>query len=94
MLVHLKTQLLNSLQSCSFPHYRFKKCALYLPGLTGIGGKDIRTLGIPSLDEYLGAYNAMVPHHKAYNFDFYMAFVHFRGGAVMNGVYSRALKGK
>jgi aminoglycoside phosphotransferase (APT) family kinase protein len=59
----------------------------------GLGGKDLKALGIPSKDEYLEMYcrrtsRSGIPHR-----DFYMAYNMFRLAAILQGIMGRVVEG-
>ena len=49
--------------------------------------------GLPSLMNYIDQYCQGVGLQDIPNWDFYVAFVHFRGGAILQGVYKRFTQG-
>ena len=56
-------------------------------------GVDLKTLGIPTLQEYTLMYQSQVGDVNLVNFDFYVAFCFYRAAAVLQGVAKRSLQG-
>src|SRR6202790_3559179 len=59
----------------------------------GLGGKDLKALGIPSKEDYLAMYcrrtgRSGIPHR-----DFYMAYNMFRLAAILQGIMGRVVEG-
>jgi len=61
--------------------------------VAGLGGADIAVLGIPSEDEYLGAYCRRRGLDGMPGYDFYIAFNFFRIAAIFHGIKGRVLRG-
>jgi aminoglycoside phosphotransferase (APT) family kinase protein len=59
----------------------------------GIGGLDLRALGIPAEDEYVAAYCKRTKRDRIPNWDFYLAYNMFRLAAILQGILKRALDG-
>jgi len=59
----------------------------------GIKGLDLKTLGIPSQDEYVAAYCRRTGREGIANWNFYLAYNMFRLAAILQGVKKRALEG-
>jgi len=59
----------------------------------GLGGADLRTLGIPSEDEYRVAYCRRTGRAAIPNWDFYMAYNMFRLAAILQGIMGRVREG-
>jgi aminoglycoside phosphotransferase (APT) family kinase protein len=63
------------------------------PVFAGLGGVDLKQLGIPTEDELVSVYcrasgRAEIPH-----WPFYLAFSYFRLAGITQGVYARSLQG-
>jgi len=56
-------------------------------------GVDLKTLGIPTLQEYTLMYQSLVGDVNLVNFDFYVAFCFYRTAAILQGVAKRSLQG-
>ncbi|XP_013416643.1 acyl-CoA dehydrogenase family member 10 isoform X1 [Lingula anatina] len=66
-----------------------------IPGpLTGFANKNIQQLGLPSEQEYLDTYCRNLNIPPIANWNFYVAFQCFRGAAILQGVYKRAISGQ
>jgi len=63
------------------------------PGVRGLGGFDLKELGIPTEDEVLAIYRARVGRDDIPHWRFFVAFSMFRIAAILQGVYARALQG-
>lgn len=61
--------------------------------VAGLGGLDLRTLGIPTESEYVDAYAARTGRTAIEHYDFYMAFNVFRLAAIFHGIKGRVLRG-
>jgi len=61
--------------------------------LTGFVGLDIRSLGIPTQEEYVARYCERTGREAIPNFSFFVAFSLFRIAAICQGVYKRGLDG-
>ncbi|NNK38286.1 MAG: phosphotransferase family protein [Xanthomonadales bacterium] len=59
----------------------------------GLGGEDLKALGLPSEAEYINAYCRHSGRSSIDNLDFYMAFNMFRLAAIIHGVKGRLLRG-
>lgn len=60
----------------------------------GIGGLDLKTLGIPQQDEYIDLYVKATGLTQAReHWDFYLAYNFFRIAAILHGIGQRARKG-
>jgi len=59
----------------------------------GLKGFDLAPLGIPSEEEYAGAYCRRTGRGSIAQLDVYLIFNMFRIGAILHGVLSRALQG-
>jgi aminoglycoside phosphotransferase (APT) family kinase protein len=78
---------------CDMAH----NCMVYhvppsMPGIRGIAGLDLDTLGIPSERAYMEAYCRRTGRESISSWDFYLAFSMFRSAAILQGVYARALQ--
>ena len=63
-------------------------------GSTGLLGKDLAALGIPSEEEYVAAYCAKTGRDNGIaNRDFYSAYNFFRIGAILQGIAGRVRDG-
>ena len=62
--------------------------------LVAFRGADLNALRIPTLDQFLQCYFQQTGIPGIDNWDFYIAFNHFRGCAILEGVYKRFLIGK
>jgi aminoglycoside phosphotransferase (APT) family kinase protein len=68
----------------------------YLPEATlgrGLNGRDLATLGIPELDEYVAEYARARGISTDFDLTYYAAFAMFRSAAILQGVYKRGLEG-
>jgi len=54
-----------------------------------LSGYNIQTLNIPSLEEYVSHYAQLMSVQSVDHWNFYMAYVMFRGAAILQGVYKR-----
>lgn len=64
------------------------------PGLfRGIGGLDLKELGIPSEAEYRAAYCRRTGRPEIPNWEFYMAYNMFRLAAILQGIMGRVVDG-
>ena len=61
--------------------------------VSGLRGKDLRELGIPTEEEYVAQYCRRMGINKIDNFSFYIAFSFFRLAAIVQGVAKRAIDG-
>jgi acyl-CoA dehydrogenase len=59
----------------------------------GIGGLDLRSLGIPDEATYVRAYEEATGRSVAGQWDFYMAYNLFRMAAILHGIAQRAADG-
>lgn len=59
----------------------------------GIGGLDLRALGIPVEDDYVAAYCRRTGRAAIEHWDFYMAYNMFRLSGILQGIMKRALDG-
>lgn len=59
----------------------------------GIGGLDLRALGIPAEEEYVRMYSARTGRDPARHWEFYLAFSLFRIAAILHGIAQRAATG-
>jgi aminoglycoside phosphotransferase (APT) family kinase protein len=59
----------------------------------GLGGLDRKALGIPSEEEYVALYCKRTGLSEVPHWNFLIAFSFFRVGAIVQGVYKRALDG-
>jgi aminoglycoside phosphotransferase (APT) family kinase protein len=62
-------------------------------GSTGLKGKDLRSLGIPTEEEYVRAYCERTGRDGIANRDFYSAYNFFRIAAILQGVAGRVRDG-
>jgi aminoglycoside phosphotransferase (APT) family kinase protein len=62
-------------------------------GFRGIGGLDLRALGIPSEAEYIDRYCERTGRAAVSGWNFYLAYNLFRIAAILQGVYKRAIEG-
>jgi aminoglycoside phosphotransferase (APT) family kinase protein len=62
-------------------------------GISGLRGRNLEELGIPSEEEYLAKYCERTGIDGIDNFGFYVAFSFFRLAAIIQGVAKRALDG-
>ena len=61
--------------------------------LPGLGGADLKALGVPTEEAHRDAYCARAGRGPIAEWRFYMAFAFFRMAAICQGVYARGLKG-
>jgi len=61
--------------------------------ISGLRGKDLRELGIPTEEEYVAMYCERTGIAGIDNFGFYVAFSFFRLAAIIQGVAKRAVDG-
>ena len=59
----------------------------------GLAGVDLAALGIPTEDEYVGAYGARNNRGRSPDWEFYMVYSLFRLAAIMQGIAKRAIDG-
>ncbi len=59
----------------------------------GIGGLDLKSLGIPTEAEYVAAYCRRTGRERIDNWDFYLAYNMFRISAILQGIMKRAVDG-
>ena len=59
----------------------------------GLAGVDLAALGIPTEDEYVGAYGARTNRGRSPDWEFYMVYSLFRLAAIMQGIAKRAIDG-
>jgi len=59
----------------------------------GIGGLDLKALGIPSEEEYVAAYCGRTGRGRIDNWDFYLAYNMFRIAGILQGIMKRAVDG-
>ena len=62
-------------------------------GSTGLAGKDLDALGIPSGQAYVEAYCNRTGRDRIDNMDFYMAYNFFRIAAILQGIAGRVRDG-
>jgi aminoglycoside phosphotransferase (APT) family kinase protein len=60
---------------------------------TGLAGKDLAALNIPSEDEYVAAYCRRTGRDGIPDIEFYMAFNMFRLAAIVHGIKGRLARG-
>jgi len=60
---------------------------------TGLAGRDLAALNIPSEDEYVAAYCRRTGRDGIPDIDFYMAFNMFRLAAIVHGIKGRLARG-
>ncbi|XP_041348618.1 acyl-CoA dehydrogenase family member 10-like [Gigantopelta aegis] len=60
----------------------------------GFGDIDLKAHGIPTVKELIERYCEQMKIPSLDNWDFYMAFAFFRIGAILQGVYKRAMSGQ
>lgn len=65
----------------------------HIPGRSYVGGLDLRTLGIPELDQMIERYCMAVGLTTAPKLDWYLAFNLFRSIGILQGVKKRMLSG-
>ncbi|XP_065834927.1 acyl-CoA dehydrogenase family member 10-like [Oscarella lobularis] len=65
-----------------------------LPGLRGLNGVDLESLGIPSEDECVAHYCSKMGYEQIDDWNIYIAFCFFRMAAIIQGVYKRATQGQ
>ena len=69
----------------------------YMPeeagALSGLGGHDLKALGIPEEDEFIADYCAASGRNRPANWNFFVAFSFFRLASISQGVYARAING-
>ena len=61
--------------------------------MSGLGGVDVKALGIPTEDEYVSRYCGYMGIASIENWDAYLAFSFFRIAAIAQGVAKRAADG-
>jgi len=61
--------------------------------VTSLVGDDLMSLGIPSLEEYVGRYCERVGISNLSDWSFYLAYAQFRYAAMIQGVLKRAKQG-
>lgn len=60
---------------------------------TGLAGKDLEALGLPSEAEYVAAYCARTGRKGIDNLDFYIAYNLFRLAGIVHGIRGRVVRG-
>ena len=60
---------------------------------SGLAGKDLAALGIPSEDEYVATYCARTGRDHLPNIDYLAVFVMFRLAAILHGIKGRVVRG-
>ncbi|XP_062594298.1 acyl-CoA dehydrogenase family member 10-like isoform X4 [Saccostrea cucullata] len=81
-ITDLSTCLLNYYLPANFPMIRSLK------------ETDVKSLGIPTVEEFIDIYCQRMGIPAISNFDFYVAFGLFRFAAIIQGVYKRAISGQ
>lgn len=61
--------------------------------VSGLLGRDLRALGIPSEQAYIAAYCARTGRDRIEHLNFYLAFNLFRFAAILHGIRGRVLRG-
>jgi aminoglycoside phosphotransferase (APT) family kinase protein len=61
--------------------------------ISGLRGKDLGELGIPTEEEYVASYCERMGIDRIDNFAYYVAFSFFRLAAIIQGVAKRAADG-
>ena len=64
------------------------------PIMPGFAGTDLKALGLPTAEEYMAEYCKNMGIAPVKQLNFYLAFSFFRIAAILQGVYSRSLKGR
>jgi aminoglycoside phosphotransferase (APT) family kinase protein len=59
----------------------------------GLGGKDLKALGIPTKEEYQALYCRRTGRSGIDHWDFYMAYNMFRLAAILQGIMGRVVEG-
>ncbi|SLN33028.1 phosphotransferase [Oceanibacterium hippocampi] len=59
----------------------------------GLGGVDVKALGIPTEAEYVAAYCRRTGRERIEHFDFYMAYNMFRLAGILQGIMGRVVAG-
>jgi aminoglycoside phosphotransferase (APT) family kinase protein len=59
----------------------------------GIGGLDLKALGIPTEEEYVAEYCRRTGRKRIDNWDFYLAYNMFRIAGILQGIMKRAVDG-
>ncbi len=59
----------------------------------GMAGVDLKSLGIPTQDEYVAMYCQRTGRSKIDNWDFYMAYNMFRLAGILQGIMGRVVDG-
>jgi aminoglycoside phosphotransferase (APT) family kinase protein len=59
----------------------------------GLGGKDLKALGIPTKEEYRNLYCRRTGRSGIAHWDFYMAYNMFRLAAILQGIMGRVVEG-
>ena len=62
-------------------------------GVSGLAGKDLSILGIPSERDYVEKYCLQVGRTSLPNLDFYLAFAMFRLAGIFHGICGRVTRG-
>uniref|UniRef100_A0A2C9JVY2 Acyl-CoA dehydrogenase family member 11 n=1 Tax=Biomphalaria glabrata TaxID=6526 RepID=A0A2C9JVY2_BIOGL len=57
-------------------------------------GEDLESLGLPTISDILNKYCLLTKQPPIDNWDFYVAYSFFRGVAILQGVYKRAISGQ
>jgi len=80
---------LGDLAYCCLPYH----LPAGLAGVKGLVGADLKTLGVPSEEEFVAAYCRRTGRQGIAGWTFYLTFALFRLAAIVQGVYARAVQG-
>ena len=80
---------LSDLAYCCMPYY----LEPHHPALRGFSGRNVGSMGIPSVDDLLQRYCELTGTPNIPDWKIYMAFSFFRVAAILQGVYKRSLQG-
>ncbi|XP_071093872.1 acyl-CoA dehydrogenase family member 10-like [Haliotis cracherodii] len=80
----------TDLSTCCLAHYLPQSGTI----MSGLAGADLKSLGIPTVQELIGRYCYQMKIPPIENWDFYMAFTFFKMAAVLQGVYKRGISGQ
>lgn len=61
--------------------------------VTGLAGKDVASLGLPSESDYVAAYCRRTGRQAIADYGFYVAFNFFRLAAIIHGIKGRMIRG-
>ncbi|XP_046579018.1 LOW QUALITY PROTEIN: acyl-CoA dehydrogenase family member 10-like [Haliotis rubra] len=81
---------ITDLTTCCLAHYLPQSATI----VSGLVGADLKSMGIPTVQELIGRYCHQMKIPPIENWDFYMAFTFFKMAAILQGVYKRSISGQ